>query len=78
MNEYQADLFEDVKNESGCMYISDIKTGPGRMQAIRAMCAMDLTPYPMSSIEDMADYLFGEKVTFADYAQAHCYFTRHQ
>ena len=78
MNEQEIDLFEDLKYKSGCMYVSDMKTEFGRKRAIHAMRVLDLTPYLMFSIQDMADYLFDEKVTFADHAEAHRYFTDHE
>lgn len=39
---------------------------------------MELTAYPLFALQDMADYLFDEKVTFADHAEARRYFTDHE
>ncbi len=78
MNIITTDLFEDVKSKVGCLNISDLLRGQYRSEAIRTMRKHEVTAYPLSSLEDMADYLFDEKVYFADHEEAHRYFVAHE
>ncbi len=72
------DLFEVVKMKTGCLNISDMRSGVWNSEAIRIMRRQELTSYPLSVLEDMADYLFGEKINFTDHSAAHDYFATHE
>lgn len=72
------DLFEVVKMKTGCLNISDMRSGVWNSEAIRVMRRQELTPYPLSVLEDMADYLFSENIHFTDHEEAHLYFAAHE
>lgn len=68
------DLFEIVAKRLNCTYMSDFKYAPKRQSALKLISEMELGDYPLSSLEDMADYLLDEKVHFIDTDEAHRYF----
>ena len=68
------DLFEVVAKQLSCTYISDIKFAEKRKSALKLLSEMELETYPISCLEDMADYLLDEKVHFASADEAHRYF----
>ena len=72
------DLFEVIKNQIGCTYISDYRVEPNyRAAAVSAMRRAELNDYSISALEDMADYLFSEKVQFRSHEDARKYFSEH-
>lgn len=68
------DLFEVVAKQLRCTYISDFKFAEKRRNALRLLSEMELDDYAISSLEDMAEYLFDEKVHFLSAEEAHHYF----
>lgn len=68
------DLFEDVRDSIGCMYISDMKLPAYREKAIRRMASVDLSHYSIADLEDMAEYLCGQKFDFDTREKAHEHF----
>ncbi len=68
------DLFEEIKTAVCAEYISDIRTPRYRDGARKIMRVIDLSDYPISQLEDMSEYLYGEKQSFADVESAKAYF----
>ena len=66
------DLFEDLQSLLGCAYISDIRYSLFQGRAL--MKIVNLEQYPLTALEDAAEYLFGEKQEFADYRAAKQFF----
>lgn len=55
------DLFEDVRREVGCDFISDLKNEPYRTIAIKIASQLDAHKYSMREWEDFTQYICGEK-----------------
>lgn len=53
----RADLFEVLRERVGCHYISDLRAGAFRAQAIAALWKMDKGDYPLSVWKDAFHYL---------------------
>ena len=66
------DFFEDLKYMLGCEYISDIRFAHGQIRAL--LGKMKLEQYSLTSLEDAVEYLFKEKIKFADYKSAKDFF----
>jgi len=70
------DIFEELKGIVHCEYISDLRYSPWLEQARMAIAAMDLSEFSLFVLNDAAEYLYGEKPTFASCADAQEYFRR--
>ena len=68
------DLFEDLKDKTGCVHISDMQFAPWRERARRKISKMDLSAYPLPALNDAASYLYSEHQDFADMEAAVKYF----
>ncbi len=68
------DLFDNLQADVGCQYISDMRSGTYNELAKERMSKMDMHNIPLATLSDMAEYLYKEKVTFADYAEAESFF----
>lgn len=53
------DLFEKVRDLMPCEYISDIPIGANRKAARQVVASLNLYEYPLSELQDMAQYLYG-------------------
>lgn len=62
----EEDIFEDIKQILGCEYISDIACKYKEVTR-RLVNAMNLDSYPISQLNDLYEYLYGEKRDFLDY-----------
>ena len=62
----EEDIFEDIKQILGCEYISDIVV-KYKSVARRLVNAMNLNSYPICQLNDLYEYLYGEKRDFFDY-----------
>lgn len=51
------DLFEDLREEMGCMHISDIRVGRNRQWAIRIALSFSYEDYEEKQWNDLANYL---------------------
>lgn len=69
-------LFEHIRKRIGCEYISDMKNTYYRKKAGIAMAEVDVYRYSMKELEDMADYLYKQKLGFETAEQAQKYFKR--
>ena len=78
MKEIAMDIFEDLKRDIGCMYISDIAYGETRKRARIAVRDMNISAYPLSQISDLYHYLYAEKRIFSDYNEAIAAFCCHK
>ena len=70
------DLFEELKRVVRCEYISDLRYSPWLRQARRAIAKMELREFSLFSINDAAEYLYGEKPAFVSSADAQEYFRK--
>lgn len=63
--EKEPDIFEDLRDLIGCEYISDL-TARYNKDARRIAGTMSLERYPVSQLNDLYEYLYGEKKDFHD------------
>ncbi len=63
--EKEPDIFEDLRDLIGCEYISDL-TARYNKDARRIAETVRLERYPVSQLNDLYEYLYGEKKTFPD------------
>lgn len=63
--EKEPDIFEDLRDLIGCEYISDL-TARYNKDARRVAGTMSLERYPVSQLNDLYEYLYGEKKDFHD------------
>lgn len=68
------DLFEFVQQKLCCEYISDLGQYPCIFAARREMAQMDLQPYSLGELEDMAEYLYFKRPCFRTARQAEEFF----
>lgn len=61
---YEIDLFEEIKCDLRCEYISDIRYEPFLSLAKNIMKHKKFDKYPLSMLSDIAEYLYGNKVVF--------------
>lgn len=64
------DLFEMLKNMTGCGYISDLRFGDVNEKAQACFNHMDISRYSLPVLSDAAAYLFGTDADFASYEDA--------
>ena len=71
-------VFEYLRDELGCMYISDMRFGYRTSECDREIkrCFHSLEYFLFSTDEliNLFEYLFGERIEFCDSAQAKQYF----
>ena len=70
------DLFDLIHSKVGCLMLSDIKFEPYRSCACEKLKTINLADYPLSQLQDIAQYLFDEKVIFSDYSEVNEYFSK--
>ena len=70
------DLFDLIHSKVGCLMLSDIKFEPYRSCACEKLKTINLSDYPLSQLQDLAQYLFDEKVIFSDYSEVNEYFSK--
>ena len=68
------DLFEKMKQYANCKYISDLKFGDANKTAKKMLKEIDVTEYSLSTLNDVAEYLFENKQTFHNIQQASIFF----
>ena len=68
------DIFEELLKRVQCEYISDLRVEPYLMAAKRIMVELDLSRYPLETIENVAEYLFGQRLYFSDHEQVEAFF----
>lgn len=68
------DIFEEPQRLVGCDYISDLQTEPYRTEARQPAGKMDLEPYELRALSDLAEYLYGKKPQFETHEQARHFF----
>ncbi len=72
------DLFEDIYNMLMCEYLSDIRLPPYQLYAKTILADMDLQPYPLQQLTDMAQYIYGCQDSFPDKEMAAAFFRRYR
>lgn len=75
--EKEPDIFEDLRDLIGCEYISDL-TARYNKDARRVAGTMSLERYPVSQLNDLYEYLYGEKKIFPDIRAASEAFANHR
>ena len=73
-NQETIDIFEDLRSQVGCTYISDLRYMPHITTAKRVIQKFCFEDYSLEQLNDMAQYLYGEKVFFDYPQQAEQYF----
>lgn len=68
------DLFEELKEQCRCDYISDLRTKHVRDRAKSAMQTINLKQYSLKELSDVAEYLYDKSLEFSDYAMARRFF----
>lgn len=62
------DLFETVRDQLGCEYISDMRSCRALLNdAKKVVASLDLEAYTAWELADMAEYLYGKKMYGAMY-----------
>ena len=72
----ERDLFEELKQIVRCGYISDLRYSPWKEKGREAIARMNLSEYSMFTLEDAAEYLYGEKRSFTSSSEAQEYFRK--
>ena len=67
-------IFEKLKEMTGCENILDIKFKPNISRVLNALCEIKLSDYPVSELQELAEYIYGEKQKFECAYDAECYF----
>lgn len=61
------DLFETVRDQLGCEYISDMRSCRALLNdAKKVVASLDLEAYTAWELADMAEYLYGKKMYGAE------------
>lgn len=68
------DIFEELRKNLGCMYISDMRYTPYRRQALGTVLLLNLDRYPIEQLSDLSEYLTDRKMDFESSEQASEYF----
>lgn len=71
---HEKDLFEELVDKLGCMYISDLTVDPYNQAAKKLMAKTNCQQYSISTLNDMANYLYGDKHCFETMTQAQHFF----
>lgn len=64
------DIFHDLSSMLGCEYLSDMACGSTRRCARMMAQVINLADYPLWQLEDLYEYLYGEKRSFDGVAAA--------
>lgn len=69
-NMMENDLFEMLKNMTGCEYISDLRFGENNEKAQACFNHIDINRYSLPVLSDAAAYIFGADAGFVSYGDA--------
>jgi len=72
----QKDLFEVIRNKIECEYISDIRFGENRNNAIKTANQINPEDFGLNQWSDLANYLCKKHISFRDYGQVKEYFAK--
>ena len=72
------DLFEELKNEIGCEYISDLRFGANNQLAKAIMRNINVNDYTLAELNDMAEYLYQKSVKFESLKEAANFFSNNE
>ncbi len=70
------DLFELLREKLGCEYISDLRQPRYLAESRRMVARLSLDEYSLFALSDVAEYLYGEKISFDSVEQAKIFFSR--
>ena len=68
------DLFEDLKSQLGCRFVSDLRFEPYSSKAKLLLSEMDLSKYTLSELRDAAWYFYQHQMPFASINDAIYFF----
>ena len=66
----QCDLFEDLRVQLLCEYISDMRFEPFQSSAKAELARMELSSYSLRALADADEYFYGVNLEFQSYSQA--------
>lgn len=69
------DIFEDLKKEGKCNFVSDLRYNADPSLAKQAIGRLTLEDYDLSQISELASYIYSEDVKFSDIEEAKLYFS---
>lgn len=69
------DLFEYLRSEIGCTYISDLHTGEANHLAKQLIKGIAFEKYTLAQLSDAANYLYGYEKVFNSVEEAKDFFT---
>lgn len=69
------DIFEELRKNFGCMFISDMRYTPYRRQVLGTVLLLNLDRYPIEQLSDLSKYLTDRKMDFESSEQALEYFS---
>lgn len=72
---YQQDLFEKLRSELQCEYISDMRYSPWLEKARIRLAQMDLKNYSVLKLNEIAGYLYMDASSFSN-REAVCEFIK--
>lgn len=72
---YIRDVFEELTDKAADGIMSNLKYMPWKKEALEELSKMDMSQYPMSSLNELADYMFSEKQKFVKAEEASKYFS---
>lgn len=72
----QTDLFEVIRNKIECEYISDIRIGKNRNNAIKTANQINPEDFGLNQWSVLANYLCKKHTSFRDYGQVKEYFAK--
>ena len=64
------DVFEDLKNEVGCLYISDLRLPRYIKKSRKVLCKLDLKKYSLLQLNDVVNYLYDFPFLFSEKGEA--------
>lgn len=68
-------LFDDLAENINCLSLSDMKIEPFLTKALNALCVLKLSNYRTEELEELAEYILGERKKFVNAYEAECYFS---
>lgn len=72
---YIRDVFEELSEKAADGIMSNLKYMPWKKEALEELSKMDLSQYPISSLNELAAYMFSEKQKFVKAEEASVYFS---
>lgn len=71
-----ADLFEELREYSGCTSISDLLSGRFNKRAREYLKTVDCNDWALTVLDDISMYIYGENTTFQKAEEAEIFFMK--